>query len=109
MFSAAGTLRPEAGEDVKNASEQTWVSWEESGQTQRAHWRSETRAMAPQNLVPVDDSLSANTAFRLASEGHDLLWRGDFQNARQLLQALARRADRPARAHTPRVLSLIHI
>ena len=27
----------------------------------------------------------------------DRLWRGDFQNARQLLQALARRVDRPSR------------
>lgn len=33
-------------------------------------------------------------AFRLASEGSGMLWRGDFQNARQLLQALARRTDK---------------
>ncbi|MFX5578862.1 methyltransferase, partial [Acinetobacter baumannii] len=29
-----------------------------------------------------------------ACEGTGLLWRGDFQNARQLLQALGRRVDR---------------
>ncbi len=41
-----------------------------------------------------DDTLPADTAYRLACAGTGLLWRGDFQNARQLLQALMRRADR---------------
>ncbi len=44
-----------------------------------------------------DDTLSADAAYRLACEGTALLWRGDFQNARQLLQALARRTDRKPR------------
>lgn len=42
-----------------------------------------------------DDTLAADVAYRLACEGSTLLWRGDFHNARQLLQALARRIDRP--------------
>src|SRR5690606_14514995 len=33
-------------------------------------------------------------AWRLACEGTALLWRGDYHNARQLLQAMARRFDR---------------
>jgi SAM-dependent methyltransferase len=37
--------------------------------------------------------MKADDAYRLACEGTALLWRGDFQNARQLLQAMARRAD----------------
>ena len=41
--------------------------------------------------------MTADVAFRLASEGTALLWRGDFQNARQLLQAMARRIDSPAK------------
>jgi methylase of polypeptide subunit release factors len=45
----------------------------------------------------VDDRLTADAAYRLASEGTALLWRGDFQNARQLLQAMARRIDRKPR------------
>jgi SAM-dependent methyltransferase len=40
-----------------------------------------------------DDRMNADTAYRLACEGTALLWRGDFQNARLLLQAMARRAD----------------
>lgn len=40
-------------------------------------------------------------AYRLACEGTALLWRGDFQNARQLLQAMARRLDRKPGKSTP--------
>jgi len=43
--------------------------------------------------VTADDTMSADAAYRLALDGTALLWRGDFQNARQLLQALARRID----------------
>ncbi|WP_374229308.1 methyltransferase [Streptomyces sp. NEAU-YJ-81] len=43
--------------------------------------------------------MRAGTAHRLACEGTALLWRGDYQGARQLLTALARRIDRgPRRA-----------
>jgi SAM-dependent methyltransferase len=48
-------------------------------------------------VVVADDQLKADDAQVLASQGTALLWRGDFQNARQLLIALARRVDRPPR------------
>ena len=38
--------------------------------------------------------MTADAAYHLACEGTAILWRGDFQNARQLLQAMARRVDR---------------
>jgi methylase of polypeptide subunit release factors len=79
-----------------------WIEWHEDGQPRRARWRSEARAEPPAMLLPVEDALTANTAYRLASEGTGLLWRGDFHNARQLLQALARRVDRPPRVQTPK-------
>ncbi|TDE23841.1 class I SAM-dependent methyltransferase [Actinomadura sp. 6K520] len=41
--------------------------------------------------------MRADDAYHLACEGTALLWRGDFQNARQLLNAMARRIDRPRR------------
>jgi hypothetical protein len=45
-----------------------------------------------------DDTTTADAAYRLACEGTALLWRGDFHNARQLLQAIERRIDKtPAR------------
>lgn len=58
----------------------------------------------------VDDGLRADTAYRLACEGNALLWRGDYQGARQLLRALARRVDRkPAkRGATPRETFHLH-
>ncbi|MES2536215.1 MAG: class I SAM-dependent methyltransferase [Pseudomonadota bacterium] len=62
-----------------------------------ARWRSESGAPAPKRVVIADDRMTADAAYRLASEGTAMLWRGDFQNARQLLQAMARRADRKPR------------
>ena len=74
------------------------VHWTEADQPQSAHWRSERGAPPPKRVVLADDTTSADTAYRLACEGTALLWRGDFHNARQLLQALTRRIDKtPAR------------
>jgi methylase of polypeptide subunit release factors len=42
--------------------------------------------------------MSADAAYSLATQGTALLWRGDFQNARQLLAALGRRAERSGKA-----------
>jgi methylase of polypeptide subunit release factors len=47
--------------------------------------------------VIANDSLSADTAYRLACNGTAMLWRGDFNGARQLLQALSRRLERKPR------------
>lgn len=70
------------------------ASWTEAGQTCSARWRSEWGAPAPARVAIANDSMTADAAYRLACEGTALLWRGDFQNARQLLNAMARRADR---------------
>jgi SAM-dependent methyltransferase len=51
----------------------------------------------PQPLLAVDDTLNADTAYRLACEGTRLLWQGDFHNAKQLMQAMARRIDASAK------------
>lgn len=74
------------------------IDWTEAGEARSARWRSESGAPAPKRVVLVDDTLTADAAFRLASEGTGMLWRGDFQNARLLLQALARRIDKPRKA-----------
>ncbi len=73
------------------------LHWEEGGEARSARWRSERGAAPPRRVVIADDSMAADTAYRLACEGTGLLWRGDFQNARLLLQALARRVDKPAK------------
>ncbi|MET3129812.1 SAM-dependent methyltransferase [Oxalobacteraceae bacterium GrIS 1.11] len=69
------------------------IHWIEDGVERTARWRSESGMPAPKKVVIADDRTNADVAYRLACEGTALLWRGDFQNARQLLQALARRAD----------------
>ena len=74
------------------------IEWTESGVARSALWRSERGAAPPKRVVLADDTLSADSAYRLACEGTGLLWRGDFQNARLLLQALARRIDKPPKA-----------
>lgn len=66
----------------------------ESGRACTARWRSEKGAAPPKRVQVADDSMTADTAYRLACEGTALLWRGDYQNAKLLLQALARRADK---------------
>ena len=82
------------------------IHWTESDQERSALWRSESGMPAPKKVVIADDKTPADVAYRLACEGTALLWRGDFQNARQLLQALARRADhkggKPKRAKEPK-------
>ena len=74
------------------------IAWTEAGEACQARWRSERAAPPPKRVLLADDTLSADAAYRLACEGTALLWRGDFQNARQLLQALARRVDKPAKS-----------
>ncbi|MGJ7918283.1 methyltransferase [Massilia sp. LXY-6] len=69
------------------------IHWIENGEERSARWRSESGWPAPKKVVPADDTMNADTAYRLALEGTALLWRGDFQNARQLLQALVRRIE----------------
>jgi SAM-dependent methyltransferase len=73
------------------------IEWTEGGQLQRARWRSERDTPPPARVQIVDDTTAADTAYRLACEGMALLWRGDFQNGRHLLEAMTRRADRPPR------------
>jgi len=69
------------------------IHWNESGADHAARWRSESDTPAPRKVLIADDRITADAAYRLACEGTALLWRGDFQNARQLLQAMTRRAN----------------
>ncbi len=76
------------------------IQWDEGGQTCTAKWHSEN-GIAPHKKIQIgDDTLTADIAYRLACEGTAILYRGDFQNARQLLQALVRRVDKPSKKST---------
>jgi len=74
------------------------LNWDENGQQRTASWYADNTP--PKRVVLADDTLAADTAYRLACEGTALLWRGDFQNARLLLQAMMRRLDKPAKRKT---------
>ena len=73
----------------------TTINWTEDGEDRSAIWHSGNKTTAPRRIVIADDTMTADVAYRLACEGTALLWRGDFQNARHLLQALSRRISRP--------------
>nr|WP_297485509.1 class I SAM-dependent methyltransferase [Ferrovum sp.] len=92
MFGAVEISGMHAGEDVK---EFPTVSWREKGEVRTALWRSGSDSPPPKRVVIADDRMTADVAYHLACEGVAILWRGDFQNARQLLAALARRIEEP--------------
>ncbi|MBX3632942.1 MAG: class I SAM-dependent methyltransferase [Simplicispira sp.] len=69
------------------------MEWNEQGEVRQAHWRSESGAPAPRRVELAKDTLSADSAYRLACAGTAMLWRSDFQNARLMLQALQRRIE----------------
>lgn len=73
------------------------VRWTESGEARFARWRSESGAPPATRVVIADDRMTGDDAYGLACQGTALLWRGDFQNARQMLLALASRTDRQSR------------
>lgn len=72
------------------------LTWTENDQVRVARWRSENGRPVPHRVMVGDDQTRADDALRLAREGGVLLWRGDFQSARLLLQAMTRRLDRAA-------------
>lgn len=78
-------------------SEPPTITWPEADGPRSARWRSEAAVPPPRRVVVADDRTTADTAYRLACEGTALLWQGDFQNARQLLQAVTRRVERKPR------------
>ena len=73
------------------------IHWTEKSESRSARWRSESGTPPPKRVVLANDTTKADAAYRLACEGTALLWRGDFQNAKQLLQAIARRIERTPR------------
>lgn len=79
-----------------------YATWLENETTLQALWNPPNTAPVPKRIVVVDDALTADDAFRLASQGTAMLWRGDYHNARQLLTALAHRVDRKNAARKKR-------
>lgn len=70
------------------------LEWEARDGKQRAPYFSARGAAPPKRAVSADDTLTADDAFRLVSQGTAVVWLGDYHNARQLLEALGRRIDK---------------
>jgi hypothetical protein len=75
-------------------SEQAFIHWTEGDAAGSARWLSESAAAPASRVVIVDDAITADAAYGLACQGTALLWRGDFQNARQILAAMGKRLER---------------
>jgi len=73
------------------------IHWSEGEHSYSARWHSENGIAPHQKIQIADDTLTADSAYRLACAGTAMLYKGDFQNARQLLQALIRRVDKPSK------------
>jgi len=73
------------------------ILWQEAGKTKTSIWHAENETPAPKRVQIADDSMKADMAHKLICEGTALLWRGDFQNAKLLMQAISRRIDRPGK------------
>jgi SAM-dependent methyltransferase len=95
------------------------IRWTEDGEERSARWQSERDAAPPKKVFLVDDRITADEAYVLASQGIGMLWYSDFQNARQMMTALTKRAERPpaktfnlerqARAQRARTLGMLLI
>lgn len=73
------------------------IQWSEANKNKTSIWHSENDTPAPKRVQIADDTISAPVAHKLCCEGTALLWRGDFQNAKLLMQAITRRIDRPGK------------
>jgi SAM-dependent methyltransferase len=70
------------------------IHWLEGGEAFEARWRSHSGTPPASRVIVADGGMTADEAYGLACQGTALLWRGDFQEARQMLTALGKRADR---------------
>jgi methylase of polypeptide subunit release factors len=78
------------------------IHWtDHEGQPQSARWRSLAGHPAPEHVEVVGDDTSADQALKWLRQGTGLLWVGDYQNARHLLQALGRRLETAPRPAAP--------
>jgi SAM-dependent methyltransferase len=89
-------IRPDIASEARTVAQlsaQSYIHWTEDGVAHCARWHSESAAPPAKQVVIAGDHTTADEAYGLAGQGIALLWRGDFQNARQMLVALGRRIE----------------
>ncbi|HEX6398374.1 MAG TPA: class I SAM-dependent methyltransferase, partial [Steroidobacteraceae bacterium] len=73
------------------------IRWLDDGRPCEAQWRGPDGSPPARRAVVADGKMTADEAYGLACQGTALVWRGDFPEARQMLNAMAKRADRRRR------------
>lgn len=94
---------------MSDTPDNTKINWVQQGATLEADWLPALQTHPPKWFEVIGDQTSADTAYRLASEGCGLVYHGDYQNARQLLLALARRIDKKPLKKAPTLLETFHL
>lgn len=94
---------------MTQARNEDHIAWVQNGVTFEAAWLHALQPNPPKWFEVIGDQTNADTAYRLASEGCGLVYAGDYQNARQLLQALARRIDKKPLKAAPTLLDTFHL
>lgn len=84
------------------------LSWQVDGEIRTAVWQSEAGYPPPQSLIMADDTMTGDAAYWRACAGTAMLYTGDFQNAKQLLHAVTRRADRKPAKPADTLLKAFH-
>jgi methylase of polypeptide subunit release factors len=69
------------------------LTWLENNQQMSRDWITESEIPAPRRVVIADDSLKTESFCQQASEDAAFIWRGDFQAAKHLLNAVQKRID----------------
>lgn len=94
---------------MTQAMNEDHIAWVQNGVTFEVAWLHALQPNPPKWFEVIGDQTNADTAYRLASEGCGLVYAGDYQNARQLLQALARRIDKKPLKAAPTLLDTFHL
>jgi len=81
-------------QDTESLDSRPAVCWQENDLVHEAGWQSNHQWPAPERLLAADDRLAADKALKLLNEGTSIVWRGDFFNGKQLLEALKRRLQK---------------
>jgi hypothetical protein len=82
------------------------IRWLEGGKAFEARWLSHNGTPPATRVVVADGKMTADEAYGLAGQGTALLWRGDFQEARKMLNAMGNRADRRKRSRPSAATSI---
>ena len=84
------------------------VTWQHGSESHTAVWESAACSSPPKTIITADDTTTADAAYWRACAGTAMVYQGDFQNAKQLLQAITRRVDRKSVKTAATMLDAFH-